>query len=761
MYGKPRIPIRRVYKTIVFLILVARCSLHSQDWQRVGIDYNATDIAHDGRIIFVGDFGGVLLSEDDGATWSLPRSGTWSRLRAVRFRDALTGVAAGDGGTLVRTTDGGRTWGPLVSPVSSSIHALDFPVATVGYGLADSGVMIRTSDGGETWDTLRNRLPGTGTGMRFINEERGIVVTEEGVIYRTESSGVLWQPVFTDSSLTFSGVAFNASGITGYACTLERVILKTTDAGKTWRTVETLEPGLVPRCVAVAETGGVYVGGQRVRSENPDPFNAVAWSDDGGATWKRPSLLITGFDDLALEAVAIRGGRLAFAGNNGTALIAGPGMEREVQHTVSNSLLAGRPGEYGLPVYRVAFSGPDTGIATVNFNLSASNTVFLRTTDGGISWRYGTSPNIQNYLDIFGFPGGEFLAFSDNGGGLDRTTNVGKTWLWQDIEPTVPKIKTFRAGTFVDRRRGYKSGDSLVYQTTDSGKTWQPRFFTGLSGRWSAYSLVTDISFPTFDSGYAVFVTGEGDKVSIVGTNDAGETWREVASRKGRDDSTGFHLLYSLHFVNGDHGFYCEANPRENAGILFSTTDGGESWDSLLIEDALPYAVKFFDERNGFVLGSPFFVLRTSDGGETWNREYPWPPEADTSRSTPFLDAVLLPDERTVVLIGYGVIARKTYPDKLVSVAERAWEEPAGTFRVTPNPAHDRLRVVTNVVTEEGTAIRLYDLLGRDVLGGSFPLNESGRAELDVSGLSAGTYRAVIVGEGGRLIVSRSVMIIR
>lgn len=762
-----RIPLfPSVWRIFPLLILLACSTLYGQGWQRVAADYHATDIAPGGgRIVYVGDYGGILLSDDGGATWSLPQSGTWEHLRAVRFRDVLNGMAAGDGGTLLRTTDGGKTWNGVSSPVRTSIRALDFPVATIGYALADSGVMIRTGNGGMTWDTVQDRLPGTGTGMRFINEEQGIVVTAQGTIYRTANSGRGWRAVFTDTSLTFTGVAFDRNGITGYACSRERVILKTTNAGETWTAVTRLEPGLIPLCVVVSERGGVYVGGERLFSETPDPNTALDWSDDGGKTWKRPTLLITGWENLALEGIAARGERLSFAGNCGTAFLSGLSMERGVQQTVSNSLLE-NPAAGGsagispyLSLYRVAFSGPDTGIATVNVGLGASNTKFLRTTDGGTTWEYWTTPWVQNYLDIFAFPGGEFLVFSDNSGELLRTTDVGRTWSPQGVDPVEPRVTKSYGGILVDRQRGYMGGDSLVYQTTDGGKTWQPRFLSGIDVRWSGTTTLPSLSFPTFDDGYVVIsasLGGGNRRILVAKTTDAGETWREVLRR---EIPTAY---YNVHFVDGQRGFYCEGRPLDNTGALFSTTDGGETWDSLLFDDAYPLTAKFFDEANGFVLGGPSLILRTTDGGGTWNREYPWPTEGDTT-GLAFFDAVLLSDERTVVLIGHGVIARKTYPDKLLSVAaDRRDRGTTGTLSVIPNPAHDRLQIVLHSSRmDEGTTVRLFDLLGRDASDSPVPLGPSGIAEIDVSGLETGAYRVVVTGSDGRPIETRGIMVVR
>lgn len=92
-------------------------------------------------------------------------------------------------------------------------------------------------------------------------------------------------------------------------------------------------------------------------------------------------------------------------------------------------------------------------------------------------------------------------------------------------------------------------------------------------------------------------------------------------------------------------------------------------------------------------------------------------------------------------------------------------EEPAADpdgVRVIPNPARDRLRVALPAsLIGKGRGLRLYDLQGRDVLGRSVQFGLSGVVEIDVSGLPAGAYRAVIEGERGQPASVREVIVVR
>jgi hypothetical protein len=155
------------------------------------------------------------------------------------------------------------------------------------------------------------------------------------------------------------------------------------------------------------------------------------------------------------------------------------------------------------------------------------------------------------------------------------------------------------------------------------------------------------------------------------------------------------------------------------------------------------------------------FLLKTDGaGGEEWRKQW-----GDTGRQDA-LYMILEPDGSAIVTGNgtKGEVSDGLYLAKIrIGTAGVAGgEEPAGTFAVIPNPARDRLRVVSpSSLIGKGRGVRLFDLVGRDVLGGSVRFGSSGVAEIDVSGLSVGTYRAVVEGRKGDVLAVRSVMVIR
>jgi len=81
-------------------------------------------------------------------------------------------------------------------------------------------------------------------------------------------------------------------------------------------------------------------------------------------------------------------------------------------------------------------------------------------------------------------------------------------------------------------------------------------------------------------------------------------------------------------FLDAERGWIVGGGHDIVGGIIGSTTDGGRTWsfESAIVEPSRRAssfhlnAVWFVDERNGFIAGDGFHVLRTVDGGEHWHK---------------------------------------------------------------------------------------------------------------------------------------------
>jgi photosystem II stability/assembly factor-like uncharacterized protein/predicted esterase len=91
-----------------------------------GSDWLTGVVAIDDAWWAVGDYGTILHSIDDGASWQAQSSGTSEDLYAVAFVDASTGAAVGRRGTVVVTHDGGASWEALPTGIDDFLGAVGF-----------------------------------------------------------------------------------------------------------------------------------------------------------------------------------------------------------------------------------------------------------------------------------------------------------------------------------------------------------------------------------------------------------------------------------------------------------------------------------------------------------------------------------------------------------------------------------------------------------------------------------------------------------
>ncbi len=151
---------------------------------------------------------------------------------------------------------------------------------------------------------------------------------------------------------------------------------------------------------------------------------------------------------------------------------------------------------------------------------------------------------------------------------------------------------------FVNGTTGWAVGDSgIIIKTTDAGLNWTSQN----SGTFETFNAVDFINALT---GWAV-----GDNEGrIIKTTDGGASW--VLQDSGR-------ILTGIQFLNADTGWAVGAN-----GLVLSTTDGGGTWNQVIIPDLSSYLTTIFfsDANTGWMGGDfPGTVLNTTDGGTTWS----------------------------------------------------------------------------------------------------------------------------------------------
>jgi len=223
------------------------------------------------RLIAVGEYGHVLLSDDQGKTWRQAASvPTVTTLTAVTFVDARNGWAVGHGGVVLGTQDAGEHWQLLAGKLDGKDVALSvwFKDTQVGVVVGAFGYASRTTDGGKSWQTLE-MAPGE-EGERHLNQLfKGPVVNgqaslwvaaESGLLFRSDDDGQHW----TSVKLPYKGSIWGGTTLADGAMLVWGMrghVLRSDDQGKTFVDLETGTDQSLGGGTALPEAGQVVLAG--------------------------------------------------------------------------------------------------------------------------------------------------------------------------------------------------------------------------------------------------------------------------------------------------------------------------------------------------------------------------------------------------------------------------------------------------------------------------------------------------------------------
>lgn len=188
---------------------------------------------------------------------------------------------------------------------------------------------------------------------------------------------------------------------------------------------------------------------------------------------------------------------------------------------------------------------------------------------------------------------------------------------------------------------GWVLNDEGLWFTTDGGRSWADVTPDGVGTALTRTGLpanyVSAVTFIDAERGWLSFRGQEdamdGFDLMIDVTVDGGQSWRTVRIADASTNS-GLSPASHIHFLDPDHGWIvwiATTSSNFSGGVLYRTTDGGDTWEKLTIPLGEP--VSFANENDGFVVGGAgggnAFV--THDGGESWQPlDLPMPAEYET-----------------------------------------------------------------------------------------------------------------------------------
>jgi len=298
-----------------------------------------------------------------------------------------------------------------------------------GWAVGRMGTLLYTEDGGHSWNRYNLGTSADLRRVQFVDELHGWIVggrirmgpTNEqmrhdqrggyGYIFHTEDGGKTWQIQYAEQGRFLFGL-YMLDAQRGWACGERGVLLKTEDAGGSWRA--TANSGTTCWLYDIEfldEQRGFAVGQDRT----------LLATSDGGASWQAVESLndddFYGFRQI-YRAVTFQGERGWIVGQNGTILgTTDGGRSWSLQTDIFKPELR----EF-FDLENVCFADSERGWA-----VGRLGSRIMVTSDGGASWRLMRIPNRVSLSGIWLDKAGRAVAVGALGVIL-VTSDGGKNW---------------------------------------------------------------------------------------------------------------------------------------------------------------------------------------------------------------------------------------------------------------------------------------------------------------------------------------------
>ncbi|HLT46751.1 MAG TPA: T9SS type A sorting domain-containing protein [Rubricoccaceae bacterium] len=190
---------------------------------------------------------------------------------------------------------------------------------------------------------------------------------------------------------------------------------------------------------------------------------------------------------------------------------------------------------------------------------------------------------------------------------------------WQLLPNSPEHWYRFEDGSFINPMQGWiVNGSGETWRTTDGGATWELRSAVGGDYHRSA-------AFVSETKGWIGVLFSD---TQLYETNDGGATLDDVSDRIVPAVSGGICGLFAV-----DAQTVYGVGQYSGPAYVIKTTDGGSTWQATHIAPSLAQSlvdVYFFDAQRGLAVGGTdalgfggrAVVLGTEDGGATWERRF-------------------------------------------------------------------------------------------------------------------------------------------
>jgi photosystem II stability/assembly factor-like uncharacterized protein len=322
----------------------------------------------------------------------------------------------------------------------------------------------------------------------------------------------------------------------------------------------------------------------------------------------------------------------------------------------------------------------------------------IHTSDAGKSWSLQNSNVTSPVVDVFFINPtlGWALTYPDTppfGTTLLKTTNGGTEWI--KIESLFPQ-KFMTCIYFADDSTGWIGGSGIA-KTTNGGVTWQNSYID--SGAFSTYPIY-DLNFYNKDFGYAC-----GGRIDVAGviwkTTNGGESWSSIGLSPDQ--------IFDIFIFDSLNAITLSGDPEMLFGVAkLRTSDAGETWQyEELPIFGIAYAIDFLNENEGYS-SAGFQLLHTVDGGLSW--------EAEMVKDSLIIYDLQFVDQYTGFACGQDGALLKFTSFKMPTVDKPTFE----LMQNYPNPFSEMTTIRFTVLSQDNDVptrvkIKLFDILGNEI----------------------------------------------
>ncbi len=435
----------------------------------------------------------------------------------------------------------------------------------------------------------------------------GWAVGNNSLILHTANSGVLWtsqtSPVRgwrLEAVVTVPGT----NGLKGFAGG-DR-LLQTADGGETWLEVDNSISSI--RKIQAFDKNNIVVSGR----------TKVMRTGDGGANW-------------TISPMPTKGANCAFFNDVNTGWVGTSNYNNAQVYMTTN----------GGQDWNMVNSDKHPVIAGFHFldnntGFMASRNWVLKTTDAGVTWDTLNPTKLPTITDIHVVDEQEIWVTMNNGAYL-FTENGGGSWTQKS--PNLNGSNTLKGIFVTGEGKVWATGNyTSVFYSDDRGNSWADQV-PGQKGMMNKADFLTD------KFGFTV-----GNEGVVLKTTDGGAIWEDLTFQDAdsyfdvKVISQNEVIILSQHkilvssnggnswtekptgAIGGHTAFFAKSASEifitSKSGEILRTQNGGTSWDFVYNGTGYLSDIEFIDTQNAIVTGYNGLVLKSTDGGLTWNEKW-------------------------------------------------------------------------------------------------------------------------------------------